>query len=363
MSSFLIALVFVALAGAQRRPCPCSNPNLCKPLQTPDRPEFFIFGGLPSAYPQYDWTHLTTIVSWNGMSDDLLCSAHSKGVRVVFPSGFGSTKDLHNATYVKQWVEQTVATVENTFQDGVNIDFEDEIDAKDHRSAALLTEATKTLREELHRRVPGSQLTFDIGWLPNVDKRYYEYKKLSEICDFLVMMDYDEQSAIYGPCKAGPTSSLPNLIRGTNGFRDLHIPAHKLVMALPWYGHDYPCVHQVNETVCPLAPAPWRGVECTDANAPEYNYDYLWSTLIPKSTSGVMWDAASSTPYFNYVDTKGIKRQVWFDTPESNKMKVHWGKHFGKLRGVSMYTADFIDYKNQTQKKSMWDSLNYFFTK
>jgi hypothetical protein len=54
---------------------------------------------------------------------------------------------------------------------------------------------------------------------------------------------------------------------------DLGIQADKLIAGLPWYGHDYPCINQVNHTVCPIAFAPWRGVKCTDANAPEYAFN------------------------------------------------------------------------------------------
>jgi len=271
-----------------------------------------------------------------------------------------STINLHNKTFIDKWIESNVLYVQQNYLDGINVDFEDEIDSDDKLSSHALNEAIEKLKRELQLFVPGAQLTFDVGWLPNVDKRYYDYRKLSEINDFLVVMDYDEQSAIYGACKAGPTSSFPNLIKGMSAFKSLKIPFQKLVAALPWYGHDFTCINQINSTVCPIQLAPWRGVQCTDANAPEYSYSDIITKFLPKSTTGILWDQASSSPYFDYTDDQANKHQMWFDNAKSNNLKVQWAK-LANLRGVGVFTVDLIDYNNETQKDEMWGALNSFF--
>lgn len=44
----------------------------------------------------------------------LVCTAHSKGVRVVSITGMTTTQ-LHNETYVDEWVKQNVLYVQQNF--------------------------------------------------------------------------------------------------------------------------------------------------------------------------------------------------------------------------------------------------------
>ena len=53
------------------------------------------------------------------------------------------------------------------------------------------------------------QVTFDVAWSPDgIDGRNYDYLKIAEYTDFVVVMSYDEQSQIYGDCKALPNSGI-----------------------------------------------------------------------------------------------------------------------------------------------------------
>lgn len=140
------------------------------------------------------------------------------------------------------------------------------------------------------------------------------------------------------------------------------------------YGHDFPCINQVNQTVCPLKFAPWRGAQCTDLHCPEIGYEIILRDYIPISTTGtpllrsllicvgVKWDDEAASPWLNFIDKKdGSHHQLWFDNPESLKRKVSWAKFSGKLRGVGVFTVDYVDYNNKDQAKQMWDAMNYFF--
>jgi len=215
----------------------------------------------------------------------------------------------------------------------------------------------------LHQQVPGSQVSVDVGWAPNVDIRYYDYAGMAKVSDLFFVMDYDEQSQIItGPCKAGATSDYTFLLRGIKMYMDLGIPAQKLVMGVPWYGHDFSCEDQVNATVCPIALAPWRGVNCTDLYAPEISYEMIVKNYLPRSTTGPQWDPVSRSPWMNYVDPKGLPHQLWYDDAKSVSEKVLWAKVQGKLAGVGMFTADYLDYNNPSQSKDFWDAMNIFFS-
>jgi len=262
---------------------------------------------------------------------------------------------------INKLVGDALTTVKNQYMDGVNLDFEDAIDANDDDSRKLLTALVKKLTDTFHREVPVSQVTIDVGWAPNIDVRNYDYAGISKVVDFFFVMDYDEQSQINGSCKAGATSHYLYLARGMAMYQSLGIPTSQLVMGVPWYGHDYPCVNQVNDTVCPLALAPWRGAPCTDLNAPEYPYSAIVKTYLPMSTSGRQWDSEAQSPWLNYKDAQGKQHQIWYDDADSITAKVLWAKVQGNLRGVGMYTADFIDYHDKKQVSDFWRALNNFF--
>jgi len=300
---------------------------------------------------------------WQGSWDpNVICFAHQKGVRVVLPFGLDLTaKQLNDSSYIQKIIQTVLTTVQDRYADGVNFDFEDEIRENDTSSRNALTSVTKKLTDTFHQAIPGSQVTFDAGWLPNVDVRFYDYLGIAKNCDFLFVMDYDEQSQIDGPCRAGATSDYVYLAKGMRAFQNLGISLQQLVMGLPWYGHDFPCINMENATVCPLALAPWRDALCTDLHAPEYSYAEIVKTYLPKSTTGRMWDPVSKSPFMNYVDNKGNTRQIWYDDIESITDKVMWAKTQNDLRGVGMYTADFLDYSDTKTSSNFWMAMNDFF--
>uniref|UniRef100_A0A6B2L8F3 GH18 domain-containing protein n=1 Tax=Arcella intermedia TaxID=1963864 RepID=A0A6B2L8F3_9EUKA len=346
------------LLGVAESSCPCKDSKLCDPLQTPARSELFVFGG--SGYELYNWTNITTLVWWDGPWDpNVICYAHARGVRVVLATGSIHTPELHDPQRIDNYIQQILATVQSQYMDGVNIDFEDRIDEEDHISRDLFTLFVKKLSTAIYSNIPGSQVTIDVGWAPNKDVRFYDYYTLSTLVDFFFVMAYDEQSQIFGICKAGPTSDFRNLDIGISMFVAEGIPVDKLVLGLPWYGHSFSCVNQVNDTVCPIPLFPWRGVICSDLYATEYAYQDIISQYLPISSTGIRWDEDSKSVWLNYVDINGYPRQLWFDNATSLSMKVEWAK-FAKMRGVGMYTADFVDYTKQ-QYLDFWVAFNNFF--
>lgn len=60
------------------------------------------------------------------------------------------------------------------------------------------------------------QVTFDVAWSPDgIDGRYYDYLRISQIADFVVVMSYDEQSQIFSDdCLALPNSGVPKTLSG-----------------------------------------------------------------------------------------------------------------------------------------------------
>ena len=109
-------------------------------------------------------------------------------------------------------------------------------------------------------------MTYDVAWSPKcIDGRCYEADKIAQVTDFLVVMAYDEQSQIFGPCVASANSPLPKTEMGIKQYLDMNIDPKKLVLGLPWYGYDYPCTSLTSDDVCSIPKVPFRGVSCSDA--------------------------------------------------------------------------------------------------
>lgn len=356
----MIVVLVLSLLCTTYAQCPCSDPSLCQPITTPPKSELFAFVTEPSNYKLYNYEQLSTIALFIDpakFDPQLVCVAHSKGVRVVWGTSF-PVGQLGNNTYQAQWIQNKIIQVQHTFTDGINFDVEDPLA---DNAALQYSDLVKTTTTTFHSAIPGSQVTVDIAWAPGcIDLRCYDYVGLADGSDFMIVMAYDEQSQIIDrPCKAGPTSPFYNLQVGVGGFLKLGISPSKLVLGLPWYGHTFECVNPTNDTVCPLAPHPWRGVQCTDAGAPEVGYSDLIKNLLPSSYTGRQWDVESKSPWFNYM-SGGSRWQMWYDDPVSLYLKVMWAQQT-QLRGVSMWNADALDYSNAQHVNDMWGVLNAFF--
>ena len=85
-TTFFLPAVLLCLAPpsaiAATATCPCTNPAWCAPVRTGPRPEVFGFSVTSgTGWKGYHFDIITTI-AWNE-DPQLMCLAHSKGVRVV----------------------------------------------------------------------------------------------------------------------------------------------------------------------------------------------------------------------------------------------------------------------------------------
>ena len=141
-----------------------------------------------------------------------MCTAHSKGVRVVTAANF-DVSQLSNSTSRKEWIEQQIETVKTNYADGINIDIESPI--TDSTQKSFLTLLVKETQRAFQLEIPYAQLTVDVAWSPDcIDLRCYDYVGLSQHSDFLVVMDYDLRSQIRGPCVASANSPLELVVEG-----------------------------------------------------------------------------------------------------------------------------------------------------
>ncbi|XP_063795028.1 di-N-acetylchitobiase-like [Pseudophryne corroboree] len=355
---WVLSLLLVTSVCAAAAACPCSEPALCQPITQTRDPEVYVFYTRGKNWKYYDWSVVTTVALFAPYDPELMCFAHAKGARVVL-KGDVPLPDIVDAQNRSAWVTQQVNLAKSQYLDGINLDIEQAVllySPEYYALTALVQETT----EAFHREIPGSQVTFDVAWSPNcVDIRCYNYTGIADLCDFLFVMSYDEQSQIWSDCIAGANAPYNKTVTGYEEFINSGIPPKKLVMGVPWYGYDYTCLQLSEDNRCTLEKKPFRGAECSDAVGRQVPYRTIMKQL-NSSLSGRLWDDEQSAPYYHYKDSQGQIHQVWYDDPQSISLKAAYIKKLG-LRGTGMWNGDLLDYSSdpvaQQQTKDMWKAL------
>ncbi|XP_043226760.1 di-N-acetylchitobiase-like isoform X2 [Amphibalanus amphitrite] len=345
-------------------PCVCSLADWCRPLFKPktevNEVFAFVLNTTQSTWLTFDWKKLTTIVLFDFIDAELVCHAHQNNVRVLHNANFLKA-NVTNATYRAQWVAEHVNYTRFHYLDGINVDFEDPMDAKEPARQAfvqLMNDTRKALQDYNVMTV----LSVDVPWSPDcIDGRCYDFVGLQRHADMFFVMGYDLRSQVHSDdCIAGANAPLNQTLAGVRKYLQLNITANKLVLGVPWYGYDYPCLNVTNNgTRCSIERVPFRKVSCSDAAGTERPFSRLavWS----KYALERFWSNASQSPYFNVkFENWNMTHQVWFDNSTSLTYK-YMGAASLKLRGVGMWAANFLaagdSAEDRAQRDEMWGAL------
>ena len=152
----------VAVHAAPQHNCTCQEQRFCRPLTTPvlRRREVFPFLGaasgesnLSTQFQHMPWPLVTTL-AW-GPTDELLCEAHRRNIRVVSAGGGIGPADLANASGRSRWAAGILQSVKAAGHDGINFDIEGHPEMADQ-----MTEAFAELRTRSRRQNPVMQISF-----------------------------------------------------------------------------------------------------------------------------------------------------------------------------------------------------------
>lgn len=358
MSLTLSILVLTFCVQVWSKVCPCERKELCQPISSQPAFEVFVFDVGEKAWKFYDWTKVTTIAAFGQYDAELMCYAHSKGVRLVL-KGDVRLPEIVDPVNRTAWIQANVKLAKSQFMDGINIDIEQAVETGSPEYYAL-TDLVKETTESFHTEIPGSQVSFDVAWSPKcIDKRCYDYITIADSCDLLFVMSYDEQSQIWGDCIAMANAPYDQTLTAYDQYISMNIDPKKLVMGVPWYGYDYSCLNFSKDGVCTIPKVPFRGAPCSDASGRQIPYSIMMKQ-INSSISGRLWDEKQRAPYYNYKDTEGMVHQVWYDDPESIALKAAYVMQHG-LKGIGMWNGNLLDYNGdpiaQKQTVDMWNAL------
>ncbi len=163
--------------------------------------------------------------------EDFVKAMHARGIKVIpFLSNHWERElgraALNNRT---QLAEQILSAVNQFNFDGVNIDIEN----LTHDDRSNYTDFIRLVRQKLP---PDKTVSIAVaanpygsyhGWAGS-----YDYKALGNLCDFILVMTYDE--SYYGSLE-GPVASS-SFVENSMKYALTQIPANKLLLGIPFYG-------------------------------------------------------------------------------------------------------------------------------
>lgn len=200
--------------------------------------------------------------------------------------------------------------------DGINIDMEN-LYMTDKNSFSLFI---KNLSHALH--ADGKAVTVSVPantgdshanpWSP-----WFDYAKLGQYADRLVIMTYDEHNP---RTKPGTTASL-DWTEATIKYALNHgVRPSKILLGIAGYGWNWD----------------------TTANKSIYSSYALLMSQKAKYKTPIFWDSVSQTPYLSYVDENKDAHQAWFENSYSLRFKLDLVE-FYNLQGIGIWRLGLED--------------------
>ncbi|BFZ25412.1 hypothetical protein BsWGS_28451 [Bradybaena similaris] len=337
-----------SVSARSGKTCPCSKAEWCLPVTNMTRKEVYAFSIVndENHWKRFDWSKISTVCMYGYVNTSLMCLAHSHGARAVV---LGEVKEITMITPVlrSQWVSEQLQLVQENFLDGLNFDVELTItpEQKDLSEAytALVTETYAAFKKAL----PYSQISVDV--IHDAFSQYcaYDYPGLAAASDFLFIMAYDES----GYDHVGPNADFSITSQGIDSYIRKNISASKLVLGLPWYGYIYNCTKLQGDN-CFLN----SSLDPHHRQAEQFGYKTIYQ-LLQTMPERYKWNATSETPYFSFpIPGTDKGNQVQYDDPKSLKLKYDLAAR-KDIRGVGMWTVDFLDYSDTQEGDTMRQSM------
>ena len=357
---------------------------------------------MAETWRRLDWGRLTTIAVFHPWPPppDLVCHAHSQGVRVVHSDGtqWMHTEQRSNKTARAAWVANHVAMMLSSGTDGVNVDLEAYKGGLNgskapvpNAAAPLFTSLLAGLRAALLRANPRAQLSLASQVWPASYPAYfyggYNYSAIARQIDFFVVMAYDmiedNRLSSRGVPRSVPAGGhwdehanapLPGIVAGVAQYQHtLGVPASQLVLALPFYGYQFACTNNSKGAFCSIRGDRVHG--CPRAACPQVSYGRIQAFRILNTTGSVgplRLDEETASAYFEFVNGSGIRHQIWYDTPQTIAAKRAWVEERAALRGVGVFETSMLycsalkhqdcalahaDPRMNTSVEAMWAAL------
>lgn len=193
------------------------------------------------------------------------------------------------------FVASLVDTALQLEYDGVSIDFEHLKPSRRDAFSRLIERVAEAARAAgLSVSISVGAKTWDDpanGWAGG-----YDYARLGNAVDRLIVMTYDEHGYSSGP---GPIASIGWVERVVR-YVTSQVPSDKVLLGIAGYGFD------------------WNRA----GGRPRYLSHGQVEALRQRVGAPLRWDAEANTPYFTYYDAHGNLHEVWFENADSTSWKL-----------------------------------------
>ena len=240
---------------------------------------------------------------WNDPKvNDLIARAKKKRVKVEI------TMKAFDRTNIEQLVtsdEAQTVFISNVLHlvnlkslDGVNLDFE-YIGRPPDEVTAGFTRLVTNLRAELKRQLPESTLTIatfiNAASIPGI----FDVELLAEQSDALILMGYDIHTPKGPPGPVAPLDGPVSILGFMQSYLE-KVPSDKIILAVPYYGYDWPIK-----------------ADGTPTGDPGRTLPYAEIAELSKGKT-IAWDEIGQTPSLRYIDNEtGISRVLYYENTRS----------------------------------------------
>jgi spore germination protein YaaH len=167
----------------------------------------------------------------NYISDDYINTVHNKGIKVVpFLSNHWNREAGQIALDNVDNITNKIANVINEKNlDGINVDIENVTENERDKYTRLVSLLREKIpkEKEVSVAVAANPYGWQTGWHGS-----YDYKRLGEIADHILIMAYDEH---YNGGKSGPIASI-GFVENSIKYALKYIEKTKIVVGIPFFG-------------------------------------------------------------------------------------------------------------------------------
>lgn len=267
--------------------------------------------------------------------DTFIKRAKNQGIRVYLTFKSFNSSNIESLaksdTAQKSFIANALYLVNSKNLDGINIDFE-YVGVPSDEARDGFTRLITNLNTELKRQLPKASLSIDTYLVSGSERGLFNVPILANNLDAFVIMGYDMHTPNGDP---GPVSAMgggTNIIGYVQNYLE-KVDASKLILAVPYYGYDWPKDTASSDSVKILPYA-----EIAESS---------------KNTS-LSWDETSQTPFFTYKEG-ATERIVHFDNVRSLAIKYDF-INSKNLKGVGLWALGY-DGQNQDLEKLLIDKF------
>lgn len=259
---------------------------------------------------------------------DYVDTAHQNDMEVWglvdnFSENIDFTKVMKSTASRTKVENQLIASAIEYGLDGINIDFE-----------AIPEEAVDgfiQFMREISVKCRKNNLVLSVDVPPPTYTQYYNRAALGEVCDYVIVMGYDEH--YYGSEEAGSVASFSY---EKDGLVDTmqEVPANKIISGIPFYTRLWNT--KTNEDGTTSVTSEVMGMSEAEQ-------------MLSNNDVEAAWDDETHQNYAEFNGDDGSLYQIWLEDKYSIEDKLAMVKDFG-LPGVAFWKLGFED-------NAIWDTI------